>query len=53
MKRRLFRVVSGLPFCSFEQTRQDVHVLVYVNQIRNFRVVSNFFFGPLPALLLP
>lgn len=43
MKKEAGDVLRGLPFCSFEQTRQKAYVLVYVNQIGNFRVILKFF----------
>ena len=43
MKKEAGDVLRGLPFYSSGQTRQKAHVLVYVNQTGNFRVVLKFF----------
>ncbi|GEM_PF-3543015 len=43
MKTEADAVLRDLPFCSLKQTRQKHHVLVYVNQIGNFRVALKFF----------
>jgi hypothetical protein len=51
MKTEADAVLRDSPFCSLRQTPQKHHVLVYVNQTRNFRVVLKFFSVPLHVLL--
>lgn len=51
MKKEAGDVLRGLPFCSYQQTRQKTYVLVYVNQNGNFRFVLTFFSALLPGLM--